>query len=99
LPAVQHGKAIIATVKIVANRSSLKARLFWQKRKGGKRLQVGSVVKTPLSKGLRSFTVKLNERGLGPLKRLKTLKLTLVVTVIPPQGAIAQANKRVTLKL
>jgi hypothetical protein len=97
LPVVQHGKAIVGTVQIPANRSTLKAKLLWQKTKK-KQLVFGSLNEGALKKGLHSFTVNLNGRGKGKLARLGSLKLTLSISVIPPQGAVAKAAKRVTLK-
>jgi hypothetical protein len=97
LPAVQHGKAVVGTVRVPANRSSLKAKLLWRQSKA-KQLVVGSLTEAPLKQGLHSFTVKLNGLGKGKLARLGSLKLTLSVAVTPPQGAVAKASKPVKLK-
>jgi hypothetical protein len=98
LPAVQHGKAVVGTVQIPANRSLLKAKLLWQKTKESKQLIFGNLTEGPLKKGLHSFTVKLNGNGKSKLAALGSLKLTLSVAVIPPQGAVAKAWKKVKLK-
>jgi hypothetical protein len=105
LPKSQRGKAIVGTVVIPANRSSLKATLLLAKAKGGskralagKKLTVGSLTEAPLKKGLHSFTVKLNGKGKKKLAKLGKLKLILSVKVTPPQGAVAVASKSVTLK-
>ena len=96
---IQHGKAVVGTVRIGANRSSLNARLFWQASKSAKKKPlVGSLTEAPLKKGLHSFTVKLNKKGLKRLEKLGKLKLTLAVKVTPPQGAAAAASKQLTLK-
>ncbi|HEV7614749.1 MAG TPA: glycine-rich protein [Solirubrobacterales bacterium] len=106
LPAVQHGKSVVGTVMIPANRSALKATLSWQTGSGGKgsrvlaagKALVGSLTEAPLKKGLHSFTVKLNKRGKKSLAKLGKLKLTLEVRVTPPRGAAAVASKKLTLK-
>jgi hypothetical protein len=106
LPAVQHGKAVVGTVRIFANRSALKAKLFWRKGTGGKgtralaakKALVGSLTEAPLKKGLHSFTVKLNRSGKQSLARLGMLKLTLEVKVTPPKGVAAVGRKKLTLK-
>ncbi len=106
LPAVQHGKQVVGTVRIPAARSALKVRLLWQKPRGsnGRRTLfaaqavVGSLTEAPLKKGLHSFTVKLNKRGKKSLARFGKLKLTLEVRITPPQGAVAVGAKKLTLK-
>jgi len=97
LPPVQRGKAVVGTVRIPANRSSLKGKLLWRKSKT-KQLVFGSLTEAPLKRGLHSFTVKLNGKGKGELAKLGSLKLTLSVAVTPPQGAVAKASKAVKLK-
>ncbi len=97
LPSIQHGKAVVGTVRIPANRTSMKAQLFWQK--GGKKpLLFGKLVEAGLKKGLHSFTVNLNGAGKRKLSRLGKLRLTLSVKVIPPTGSVLAAAKKVTLK-
>ena len=86
-------------MRIDANRSSLKAKLLWRKSKKAKKKQlVGSLTEAPLKKGLHSFTVKLNRKGLKHLDKLGELKLTLSVKVTPPQGVAAVASRNLTLK-
>lgn len=97
LPAVQHGKGVVATVQVPASRSALKANLLWQKTKGSKQLVFGKLTEAPLKKGLHSFTVKLNGSGKGELAKLGALKLILAVAVTPPEGPVAKATKRVML--
>jgi hypothetical protein len=97
LPAGQRGKAVVGSVQIDTARSSLKAKLLWQKSKK-KRLVFGSLNEGALKKGLHSFTVRLNGAGKAKLEKLGSLKLTLQVAVIPPQGAVAKATRSVTLK-
>jgi hypothetical protein len=98
LVAGQYGHAVTAAVNVRASRSALKARLFWQKTKKAKRLLVGSLTQAPLAKGLHSFTVNLDRKAVALLEKLGKLKLTLEVTVTPPQGAATVAIKKVTLK-
>jgi hypothetical protein len=95
LPKTEHGMAVVGTVAIAANRSSLKAKLLPAK---GTQASVGSLAEAQLKKGLHSFTVELNRKGRKSLARLGKLKLTLEVKVIPPQGAIGVASRRLTLK-
>jgi Glycine rich protein len=98
LPVVQHGKAVVGTVRIGATRSSLKAKLLWRKTRKRKQLVLGNLTEAPLQKGLHSFTVKLNGMGKGKLAKLGLLKLTLSVAVTPPQGVVAKASKPLKLK-
>jgi hypothetical protein len=86
LTPVQHGKAVSATVQIRASRSSLKAKLLWQKARNSKQLVFGSLVEAPLKKGLHSFTVKLSGKGQKKLAALGALKMELSVAVTPPRG-------------
>jgi Glycine rich protein len=98
LPVVQHGKAVVGTVRIGASRSALKAKLLWRKTRKSKQLVLGNLTEAPLKKGLHSFTVKLNGMGKGKLAKLGLLKLTLSVAVTPPQGVVAKASKPLKLK-
>ena len=97
LPSTQHGKAVVGTVRIPSNRSSLKAKVLWQKG-AGKPLLFGKLVQAGLKKGLHSFTVDLNGAGKRKLGQLGKLRLTLAVSVIPPTGAVLAATKSLTLK-
>jgi Glycine rich protein len=98
VPATEHGGAVVGTVLIVSDRSTMNAKLLWRKSPEKKPLLVGKLTEGPLKKGLHSFTVGLNRKGEKHLEQLGELKLTIEVRVTPPQGALAIGGKRLTLK-
>jgi hypothetical protein len=96
--AKQKGAAVKGTLKLSYAGSRLDVVLSIRKTKKAKPVTIGTLTAKQLKAGTYAFTAKLSKRrGLPALKRSKSLKVAVRVTVTTPTGAKATTTKAITL--
>ncbi|HEX6712096.1 MAG TPA: glycine-rich protein [Thermoleophilaceae bacterium] len=94
---VRRGGPVLGVANVGNDRSALQVELVFR-RATGKRITVGRTVRAPVKAGTAPFNVPLNRPGKALLKKEHRLRLAVVVTVTPPQGAIGKITKVVTVR-